>query len=200
MFDVETLSSYLFDLPTYFFEKFAIWYVYVVNSKGGNSVAESFGSRLRSLRKKKNMKQEEVAKALSIGRSTYSNYENDVHSPDNETLSKMAQLFGTSTDYLLLNELQDPPFSKVNEGQSTSQVSAELAKWQNLAEVLAKALQMHEETSRIREENERLRIEKVDAVAQSNLKRVIDKIEKLSGIDGTDKEATRVESKSLVNE
>lgn len=198
------MSSILIGFVTYFFEELRIWYVYVVNQSGGKQVTATLGSRLRSLRKKKKMKQEDVASALSIARSTYSNYENDVHSPDKATLSKIARLFGASTDYLLMDyEKDDLGFFNDDRKEVAH---SDITKWQNLAETLAKALQMHEETSRIREEanrlreeNERERIEKVDAVAQDNLRRVINKLENITGSLKTGKDKKSDESKSIAN-
>ncbi|MCY0864879.1 MAG: hypothetical protein OWQ57_08015 [Sulfobacillus sp.] len=48
----------------------------------------------------------------------------------------------------------------------------DLKRWQELAQTLAEAMKMQAE-------NERLRIEKVDAVAQENLRRILDKLDQL---------------------
>ncbi|AFA49861.1 helix-turn-helix domain-containing protein [Acetobacterium woodii] len=60
------------------------------------------GSRLKYLRNQKNLNQTELANALCLGgKTTISSYENGYSSPDNETLSKIADYFHVSTDYLL---------------------------------------------------------------------------------------------------
>jgi len=60
------------------------------------------GSRLKYLRKQKNINQTELANALCLGgKTTISSYENGYSSPDNETFSKIADYFHVSTDYLL---------------------------------------------------------------------------------------------------
>ncbi len=59
------------------------------------------GELLASLRKEKNILQKEVAAYLNVTVATISNYEKGVHSPDYETLVKLADFFDVSTDYLL---------------------------------------------------------------------------------------------------
>lgn len=61
--------------------------------------------RLPELRRNKKITQEVIAKHLSIPRSTYSNYESGKREPDYETLIKLADFFGVTTDYLLGRKL-----------------------------------------------------------------------------------------------
>ena len=56
--------------------------------------------RLRYLRLKKNLTQEDVGNAVGITQFTYSNYENNKTEPDLETLKKLADFFEVSLDYL----------------------------------------------------------------------------------------------------
>lgn len=60
-----------------------------------------FTTRLKKLRKEKNLFQSEVAEEIGIASSSYSNYEQGTRSPDNETLIKLAKFFEVSIDYLL---------------------------------------------------------------------------------------------------
>lgn len=62
---------------------------------------ETFGERIRRLRKDRKLKQEQVAAALSVNRKAVSHYENDVREPSFETLIRLSELFRVSTDYLL---------------------------------------------------------------------------------------------------
>ncbi|MBW7651341.1 MULTISPECIES: helix-turn-helix domain-containing protein [unclassified Anoxybacillus] len=64
----------------------------------------SFGDRLQELRNKMNLRQEDVAKKIGVGRTTYAMYEQGKREPDYETLLKIADLFGVSTDYLLTGQ------------------------------------------------------------------------------------------------
>lgn len=59
------------------------------------------GNRLKALREKKRKLQSEVADELGLNRVTYNRYENEEREPDNDTLSRIADYFGVSTDYLL---------------------------------------------------------------------------------------------------
>lgn len=56
---------------------------------------------LKILRKKMDIGQKELAAFLNVSVGTISNYENGVHSPDMETLIRIADFYDVSTDYLL---------------------------------------------------------------------------------------------------
>lgn len=64
----------------------------------------SLGSRIRDLRLKKKMTQEELGKILGVSKVSVSGYENDTRQPDNTALVKIAEYFNVSTDYLLGNK------------------------------------------------------------------------------------------------
>jgi transcriptional regulator with XRE-family HTH domain len=59
------------------------------------------GEFLSELRNERGLLQKEVANYLNVTVATISNYEKDVHSPDLNTLVKLADLFDVSVDYLL---------------------------------------------------------------------------------------------------
>ena len=65
----------------------------------------SFGEKLFQLRSERGIFQKEIAEFLSVSVGTISNYENGVHSPDLETLCKLAGYFHVTTDFML--ELTD---------------------------------------------------------------------------------------------
>lgn len=60
-----------------------------------------FGDRLKFLREKENMYQSELADKLGLAPSTISMYERGDRDPDTSTLTKIAEIFNVSTDYLL---------------------------------------------------------------------------------------------------
>jgi len=62
------------------------------------------GDRLRELRLRKSLSQEEVAKQIGITRSAYSHYEINNRQPVYETLKKLAVLFNVSLDYMIGGE------------------------------------------------------------------------------------------------
>ena len=59
------------------------------------------GYILKKLRKEKRKTQDDIALMLNIKRQTYSSYERNKSLPDINTLSKLADYFNVSTDYLL---------------------------------------------------------------------------------------------------
>ena len=66
--------------------------------------------RLKNLRIKKGLYQKDVAAVLGVDRTTYVKYENGDSEPSYDVLSKLADLFNVSVDYLLgrSNALSQP--------------------------------------------------------------------------------------------
>ncbi len=60
-----------------------------------------FQERLTELRKLNHMTQRQVAQALNISQPSYIRYENGSGEPNLENLSRLADLFDVSVDYLL---------------------------------------------------------------------------------------------------
>lgn len=60
-----------------------------------------FADRLRALRKKSGLTQDEFSKQTGIGRSAVGMYESGKREPNYTTLSKVARFYHVSTDYLL---------------------------------------------------------------------------------------------------
>ena len=67
--------------------------------------------RIRDLREDNNMSQSAVAKILGIQQNSYSQIENGINSLQVDHLIKLANLYNTSTDYLLglTNEIKPYP-------------------------------------------------------------------------------------------
>ncbi|MFB9770124.1 helix-turn-helix domain-containing protein [Lactiplantibacillus modestisalitolerans] len=61
----------------------------------------SLGTRIRELRKKRKINQEQLGKILSVSKASISGYENGTREPDTKSLMKLAQYFGVTVDYLL---------------------------------------------------------------------------------------------------
>ena len=61
----------------------------------------TFGERLKQLREEHNLSQQALADKLQTVRSTINKYEKNTRKPEYETLIKIADLFDTTTDYLL---------------------------------------------------------------------------------------------------
>lgn len=61
----------------------------------------TFGERLKQLREEHSLTQQALAEQLQTVRSTINKYEKNTRKPEYETLIKIADLFNTTTDYLL---------------------------------------------------------------------------------------------------
>ena len=59
-----------------------------------------FGRRLRALRKKKNLSQQQVADRIHVSKASINGYENNLATPSVDVLVQLALLYGVSTDYL----------------------------------------------------------------------------------------------------
>ena len=57
--------------------------------------------RIRNLREDSDMTQQQMADRLFLNRRTYSSYENGVRGIPVEVLGNIADIFGTSADYLM---------------------------------------------------------------------------------------------------
>ncbi|NLY76084.1 MAG: helix-turn-helix transcriptional regulator [Firmicutes bacterium] len=61
----------------------------------------TLGERIKYLRNKMGLTQEELAKFLSCPRGTINNWEIDRSEPDSKMLGKIANFFDVSLDYLI---------------------------------------------------------------------------------------------------
>lgn len=61
----------------------------------------TLGQRLLTLRKLRNLNQEDLQKEFTLSSGCYSLYENDKRKPGYETLIKFANFYNVSLDYLL---------------------------------------------------------------------------------------------------
>jgi repressor LexA len=69
------------------------------------------GERLKYLRNKKGLKQQDVARILGIQRGSYGNYENDSRIPSIDQLVKLSDLFEVPLDYLVKGEYSTPNYT-----------------------------------------------------------------------------------------
>lgn len=65
------------------------------------------GKRIKLLRKKADLTQEELGKKMGVIKQTVSNWENNISEPNSEILLNMASFFDVSVDYLLGNDTQE---------------------------------------------------------------------------------------------
>ena len=73
--------------------------------KGGVRLVD-FGNRLKTLRIKKKLTQQQLADLLGLTKSVISAYENGLRYPAYDVLIKIARIFKVSTDFLLGVEIK----------------------------------------------------------------------------------------------
>nr|WP_319488784.1 XRE family transcriptional regulator [uncultured Caproiciproducens sp.] len=114
-------------------------------------------NRIKILRLKNKLKQEELSKIINVSQASLSGYENGKYEPDNKTLLNLAVFFGVTTDYLLGNDHIPEPFFKAVKkipvlGNLRAEVSAEsirdIVGYEEITDEMAKqgqyfAIKMH---------------------------------------------------------
>lgn len=63
--------------------------------------------KLKYLRERKKLTQNEMSKILNVNQSNYSKYEKNVIEPNIDTLKKIADFYGVSLDYLCEHETKN---------------------------------------------------------------------------------------------
>ena len=86
----------------------------------------SFGEILTSLREERGIYQKELAAILKLSVGTVSNYENNIHFPDQEALLQLADYFGVTVDYLLGRTSYRYSLDTLNEEYAPGMTVAEL--------------------------------------------------------------------------
>lgn len=69
----------------------------------------TFGEKLLELRQKAQMSQDALAEKLEVSRQAVSKWERDEAMPETDNVIRIAQIFGVSTDYLLLAQQPTQP-------------------------------------------------------------------------------------------
>lgn len=67
-------------------------------------ILKAFGARLKELRKQKDWTQKELAGKVGIRFSQLNKYESGLHAPPPEKLIELAEVLGTTVDYLLTGD------------------------------------------------------------------------------------------------
>lgn len=65
------------------------------------SIVKIFAERLKALRAEKNISMRQLGKVVGLDHKSIWQYENGISEPKQETLIKLADYFGVTTDYLL---------------------------------------------------------------------------------------------------
>ena len=76
---------------------------------GATSFAEAFGARLREIREKRGLTQQQLADALHIHRPQITQYESGAVVPEGETLAALGAVLEVSLDELILGRPSERP-------------------------------------------------------------------------------------------
>lgn len=113
-----------------------------------------FAHRLKQLRKDLDLTQNELAVKLSSSRSTIAGYETERKQPDYETLTKIADFFDVSVDYLL-GRTDNKNIEQSSTDTKKDNSNPLLKEFENLSEESQKELQKYMELLKIKENMEK---------------------------------------------
>ena len=105
------MSSIFFKFIEIFFCLWYYWYK-LIEFFGVNKMK----NRLKELRQQRGLYQKDIASYLNIAVSTYSYWEKGTYEPDQAVLSKLADYFNVSVDYLLGREEKSSPAQQESGG------------------------------------------------------------------------------------
>ena len=131
--------------------------------------------QLQFLRKSKKLTQEEMADILGVKLSTYQKYERDAISPSYETLCKIADFYGVTTDYLLGRE---PPEPKVITPTDEELETALLEAYRTFPEDARKDFLDHIRNAVLAEQNGGIYVERTLGELEDEYRRAEEKREK----------------------
>ena len=77
----------------------------------------TIGKRISEYRKRKNLKQDELAEMLGVSAQAVSKWENDLSCPDISLLPELSKIFGVSIDEIVQGKKDEPVVSVLSEEQ-----------------------------------------------------------------------------------
>ena len=80
---------------------------------------DTIGKRISEYRKKKNLKQDELAEMLGVSPQAVSKWENDLSCPDISLLPELSRILGVSIDEIVQGKKEEPIVSVLPEEQRT---------------------------------------------------------------------------------
>lgn len=84
------------------------------------------GDTLKRLRTKKGLTSEELCSKIGIKGGSYRNYERNDRKPDYDTLVKLADFYGVTTDYLLGRPEATPPENPIDQIPTVDEMERDL--------------------------------------------------------------------------
>lgn len=78
---------------------------------------DTIGKRISEYRKKKNLKQDELAEMLGVSPQAVSKWENDLSCPDISLLPELSRILGVSIDEIVQGKKEEPVVSVLPEEQ-----------------------------------------------------------------------------------
>lgn len=91
----------------------------------------TLGERIRDCRQKANLTQEQVAEAMQITRQAVTKWESGQSAPSTENLFKLAELFGTTVDFLLTEAREPLPNPEPEPSESTASSAVPKHTWKD---------------------------------------------------------------------
>ena len=98
------------------------------------------GNRLKMLREELGLKQEELAKKMSVSPSAIGMYERNLREPNNELTIKFAELFKCSVDYLLGKTDIRNPGKQIDEVLNEAMIGMSKEEYEKLSETQKKQI------------------------------------------------------------
>jgi len=83
--------------------------MYELSAMEREEILKAFGARLKELRKQKGWTQKELAGRVEIRFSQLNKYESGLHTPPPEKLIELADVLGTTVDFLLTGDRAEAP-------------------------------------------------------------------------------------------
>mgnify|MGYP001766652024 CR=1 FL=1 len=108
-----------------------------MNKKISKIIDEGFPKRLRELRRQKNMSQIELGKIVGLHHVNYGKYERGLAIPSSESLKRIAEALGVTTDYLIDGKTNEVAKAKI-EDKDLLQMFQEIDKFSKEDKVMVK--------------------------------------------------------------
>lgn len=126
------------------------------------------GKRIKELRKRLSLTQEELAERVGVSRSALANYESGLREPKGDILVRFAKVFNITTDYLLGKA------GRTNNPKPTDNNHSDPTPEQRIAEALADNLELLEFFQELTKRDDlQLLFKQTKSLSPDSIKRII---------------------------